>query len=160
MRLMLALLGAVCCIVLGRIASNAIRAREKCLDGWRQALIRMESAVNQGGLPLTELMQAGNVPCLLQAAQALEENPALSPDELLEILPMDGCLTLPEWEMATAMIKGLFSPDRQRQLQSIRHAKEQLDHAFLLYREAAERNIRLYQGLGWLSGAAAFILLC
>lgn len=155
-----ALIGALCCIMLGRKAAVTIREREKCLDQWHQAMIRMESTIEGGGLPLPGLLEAGGIPWLAQAAKLLRENPALSPAEMLAAFPPEAHFTLPEREVIDDLIIGLFSPDRQRQLQAVRHGEEQWRYFLQRYRMKAEKNIRLYQSLGWLSGAAAFILLC
>ena len=46
------------------------------------------------------------------------------------------------------------------QIQSLSGARDQLAHFHQISREAAEKNSRLYNSLGFLAGAALFILLC
>jgi len=160
MRLMLAVIGAICCIALGMLSGKRIKDRENCLSEWERALMHMEGALQAGGMAVPELMEAGGSAILMLTAEKLRENPALTPEQLFSLLPAQAPLTAPEREVISALFSGIFAPDRERQLRAVSYARQQMARHASLYREAAEKNIRLYQSLGWLSGAAAFILMC
>ena len=160
MRMIPAFVGAICCIALGMIAGKRIRDRENCLSEWEKALMHMEGALQTGGMAVPELMAAGNMPFLVRAAEQLKKNPSMTAGQLFALLPADVPLTHPERDVISALFAGIFAPDRERQLQSVLYARQQMARYAGIYREGAEKNIRLYQSLGWLSGAAAFILMC
>ena len=151
--------GAFCCIALGLYAARRLREREKSLGLWEEAMIFLSQAVSRGGLPLADLMEEGKTDSLKRAAALIRQNPALSAEELIQSLSPDPFLTDPEWQAVCALIRGLFSPHREGQLAAIRHAGDQFARYAALFREAAEKNIRLYRNLGWLAGAAVLILI-
>jgi len=104
-------------------------------------------------------MEQGERDSLKKAALLLQEHPGLSGKEVSARLIREKSLTESEWQVICQLIQGLFAPDREGQSAAIRCARDQLTRFSALAREAAEKNIRLYQSLGWLSGAAVFILL-
>ena len=153
-------IAALLCIALGWYGAKRLKEREGYLQHWERALHALQNGVNRGGLSLPLLMEQGGTDSLKEAARLLREAPALSGRELTQRLPRDPLLTDPEWQAVCQLIQGLFAPDREGQSAAIRCAGDQFARFSALAREAAEKNIRLYQSLGWLSGAAAFILLC
>lgn len=163
MRLLLALLSAGVCAALGITAANRLRERERLLQSWKRALetMALSAAHRPAGIP--ELLRRGageQLPLLFRAAALLEREPALSPDAFWARLPPDPLLTRQETEALQEGFRGLFSPDAQLQLQALSCAREQLTRFHALSRETAEKNSRLYTSLGFLSGAALFILIC
>lgn len=157
---LMALTGAICCVALGWLAARGLRNREKSVQGWERAFLQMEGALKTGGVPLPGLLKAGNLPCLDEGADLLARQPALSPQAWFSLLPRDPSLTDGEWAVVEDALLGLFSPSPLIQLQQLSYARQQWARFSALCRESAEKNIRLYQALGWLSGAAVFILMC
>ena len=90
----------------------------------------------------------------------LEATPAASPDTLTGVLPWDELLSPAERETLSTCIRGLFSPTLTQQAQALAAARDQWAAYLRRCREKRERDGRLYVSLGWLGGAAAFILLC
>lgn len=163
MHLILALLAAAACIALGALAAGRLSAREKLLNAWEGALRRLEVLVAQGGEGLPQVLKkaAGEeTPLLRQAAGLLEAEPALAPEALLARLPWDALLTPAERETLQDALTGLFAPRAEMQLQALGYAREQWALFRRIGREARESSARLYASLGWLAGAAVFILLC
>lgn len=163
MQLILAFLGAAACIALGMLAADRLSQRERLLNAWEGALQRMEAAISLGGLNLPGVLRKGageNVPLLSRAAALLEEQPALSHQALLSRLDWTGLLTPAERETLQECLTGLFAPAPQMQLQALQYAREQWALFRRIGREAQENNARLYASLGWLAGAAVFILMC
>jgi len=163
MRLMIAFLAAAACIALGMGAANRLTARERLLRAWEGALQRLELALGQGGDTLPRLLRSAageDVPLLKELAKRLEGEPALSPQALLPRLNEGGLLTPAEQEVLEQAIGGLFSPTVSGQLQAIEYAREQWALFRRISREAWESHGRLYASLGWLAGAALFILMC
>ena len=163
MRWLASLLAAAACVALGTLAANRLTAREKALNAWEGALLRLEAVLAQGGGEVPALLRraAGeSVPLLLEAAQAMENTPALSPESMLDSLSWGTLLTPAEQDALRECLLGLFSPSPEMQRRAVAYAREQWALFRRLGREAAEKNTRLYQGLGWLAGAAVFILMC
>lgn len=163
MHLILALLAAAACIALGLLAAGRLSARERALNAWEGALRRMEGAVAQGGQGVAQVLRRGagdNVPMLQEAAGLLEKEPALAPEALISRLAWDPLLTPAERDVLREGLAGLFSPSPELQLRALGYAREQWALFLRLGREALEKNARLYASLGWLAGAAVFILMC
>ena len=75
MRWLASLLAAAACVALGTLAANRLTAREKALNAWEGALLRLEAVLAQGGGEVPALLRraAGeSVPLLLEAGR-LEE---------------------------------------------------------------------------------------
>ncbi len=160
----LAVLGAVACVALGINAAGRLNRREAALRAWENALLRMDAAVNHSAAPLEEVLRRGaaddNLPVLTGLMQRLNTMPASSTDELLDGLPWEDTLLPPELGTLKDCLSSLFSPSLQTQSQALAYAQSECR----MYRqsccEAREKNARLYISLGWLGGAAVFILLC
>lgn len=163
MQVILAFLGAAACIALGMLAADRLSQRDHMLHAWECALQRMEAAVSVGGLNLPGVLLKGageNVPMLAQAAMYLKNEPSLSHQALIARLDWAGLFTPAEREILQECLTGLFAPTQQMQLQALQYAKEQWALFRRIGREARENNARLYASLGWLAGAAVFILMC
>ena len=158
-----ALLGAGACVALGMSAANRLNLREAGLQTWENALLRMDAAVNNSAAPLVEVLRRGaadNLPVLLELISRLETRPASSASELLDRLPWEDTLLPAEKETINDCLTALFSPSLQTQSQALAYAKSQWRMYRQSCREARDKNVRLYTSLGWLGGAAVFILLC
>ena len=59
MQAIIALLAAAACVALGALAANRLSLREKMLDAWDGALLRMEGAAARGGRPHSAAMAGG-----------------------------------------------------------------------------------------------------
>ena len=156
-------LAAAACVMLGGWAARRLSRREDMLSAWEGALIRMEGAVTHSGAGLRDVLKAGaadGVPLLSELARRMEEQPAAAPAALLDGLSWDPLLLPPEKEALAHCLEGLFSPTLNQQAQAIAYALDQWRVFRRLGQEKREKNGRLYFSLGWLSGAALFILLC
>ena len=159
----LALLGAGACVALGMSAANRLNRREAVLQTWESALLRMDAAVNNSAAPLEDVLRRGaadNLPVLLELISRLETRPASSVSELLDGLPWEDTLLPAEKETIKDCLIALFSPSLQTQSQVLAYAQSQWRMYRQSCREARDKNVRLYTSLGWLGGAAVFILLC
>ena len=160
----LALLGAGACVALGMSAANRLNRREAVLQTWESALLRMDAAVNNSAAPLNEVLRRGaaddNLLVLTELLSRLETLPASSASELLDRLPWEDTLLPAEKETINDCLTALFSPSLQTQSQALAYAKSQWRMYRQSCREARDKNVRLYTSLGWLGGAAVFILLC
>ena len=160
----LALLGAGACVALGMSAANRLNRREAVLQAWESALLRMDAAVNHSAAPLNEVLRRGagddNLPVLTALMQRLKSMPASSVSELLDGLPWEDTLLPAEKETIKDCLIALFSPSLQTQSQVLAYAQSQWRMYRQSCREARDKNVRLYTSLGWLGGAAVFILLC
>ena len=124
----------------------------------------MDAAVNHSAAPLEDVLGRGagddNLPVLTALMQRMKSMPASSTSELLDGLPWEDTLLPPERGALNDCLTALFSPSLQTQSQALAYAQSQ----WRMYRqsccEAREKNARLYISLGWLGGAAVFILLC
>ncbi|MBE5787369.1 MAG: hypothetical protein E7324_07495 [Clostridiales bacterium] len=160
MKALIALAAAAACVALGGISARRLALREEETRRWDRALMTLEGELEGGGLPLPQLMEKAGVDTLKTGAQLLRDHPGLSPEEMGARLSPPPLLTPPEWQIILTALRGLFAPTVPQQLMGLRHARGEWARALETCRTAAEKNIRLYQSLGWLSGAAVFILLC
>ena len=160
---LLALTAAGACAVWGMNASRALAQREALLTAWDGALSRMEGAVAHSGAGLMAVLKQGAAEentVLRELIRRLSQSPAASPEELTAALPWDEPLSPVERETLSACLRGLFSPTLVQQAQAIAAARNQWAEYLRRCREKREKDGRLYVSLGWLGGAAAFILLC
>lgn len=158
----LALAAAFSCAALGTLASRRIGARWRLARAWMGALERMEAAARQGN-PLGEVLRRGagkEVPLLRQAAEALEAGPARAPAEWLAGLGWDALLLPEEKDALTECLSGLLTPEREGQLRALGRCESQWAETVRRCRAEWDQNGGLYRRLGWLSGAALFILMC
>lgn len=156
----IALLGAGCCILLGGRQARQAGERAALLEQWNGALMRMACALEAGGHTLHQLLEAGDMPFLQAGAQLLQDQPTLSPAQWLDRLPWDPHLTPAERAVLQDGLQGLFHPLPARQQQEMEYARKLFAPLVKRAREGAEKNMGLYRALGWLSGAAVFILIC
>ena len=160
---LLALAAAGACAALGMGASRKLAQREALLTAWDGALLRMEGAVTHSGAGLMAVLKRGageDNPVLEELIRRLSQSPAASPEELTAALPWDELLSPDERETLTACLRGLFCPTLTQQAQALAAARDQWAVLLRRCREKREQDGKLYVSLGWLGGAAAFILLC
>ncbi len=150
------------CAALGMSASRRLARREALLAFWDGALLRMEGAVTHSGAGLADVLRQGageKCPALEELIRRLLASPAASPDAMTDALPWDELLSPAERDTLSACLRGLFSPTLNQQAQAIEAARDEWAVHLRRSREKRERDGRLYVSLGWLAGAAAFILL-
>ena len=160
---LLALAAASGCAALGMSASRRLARRCTLLTAWDGALLRMEGAVTHSGAGLTAVLKQGarEGNAVLEALiRRMEVSPAAAPEALTDGLPWDELLSPDERETLAACLRGLFSPTLTQQAQALASARDQWAVHLRRCREKREQDGKLYVSLGWLSGAAAFILLC
>ena len=158
-----ALLAAGACAALGMAAARRLAMRERALNAWEGALMRMEGAVSHSGDGLRDVLKKGageDNAVLRQLIDRMEAAPAAPSEALIRELNWESVLSDAEKETLAACLLSLFSPSLAQQAQAIAYAREQWAVFRLKGREARERDGKLYISLGWLAGAAVFILLC
>ena len=87
-------------------------------------------------------------------------NTAAPPEALLKGLPWHPLLLPEEKDILLNALAGLFSSSLEGQAQALAYARAQWAVCRQAGRADREKNAGLYTALGWLGGAAAFILLC
>ncbi len=160
---LLALAAAGGCAALGMGASRRLAKRCSLLAAWDGALLRMEGTVTHSGAGLIDVLKqgAGEESAVLQELiRRMEASPAAFPEALTDGLPWDDLLSADERETLAACLRGLFSPTLTQQAQALAAARDQWAVHLRRCREKREQDGKLYVSLGWLGGAAAFILLC
>ncbi len=160
---LLALVAAGACAALGMGASRRLSKRCALLAAWDGALLRMEGAVTHSGAGLMAVLKQGleeENAVLQELIRRLQASPAASPEALTDGLPWDEQLSPDERQTLSACLRGLFSPTLTQQGQALAAAREQWAVYLRRCREKREQDGKLYVSLGWLGGAAAFILLC
>ena len=158
-----ACIGAAACILAGGGAARRLAEREKTLSAWEEKLIRMEGEARRGGAALPALLRegsAGEKDALRALADRLEAEPAADGEAAIRALPWPAAFSPEEKAALTECLRGLFSPEQESQLRALQRAGEQWRRFTLAARENREKNAALYRKLGWLAGAAVFILLC
>ena len=128
-----------------------------------EILERLEVQLNRGGDDLPRLLNdcaRGTGTCLERAAARLEKEDALPGEQWLSQLEWEPLLTPSEKDTLKKCLEGLFAPYLEQQLQAVLYARELWARFRRISREAHENNTRLYVSLGWLAGAAVFILIC
>ena len=160
---LLALAAASGCAAFGMSASRRLSKRCALLTLWDGALLRMEGAVTHSGAGLMAVLRQGageEIPVLNELIRRMDQSPAVSPEALTDGLPWDELLSPDERQTLTACLRGLFCPTLTQQAQALSAARDQWAVFLRLCREKREKDGKLYVSLGWLGGAAAFILLC
>ena len=173
-----ACIAAAACVLAGCGAARRLAEREKTLSAWEEKLIRMESEARRGGAALPALLRegsAGEADALRALADRLEADPAADAEEAIRALPWPAAFSPEEKAALTECLPGLFAPEKESQLRALQRAGEQWRRFALAARESREKNAALYRKLGysridnyppydrklgWLAGAAVFILLC
>ncbi len=158
-----ALPAAAACVLLGSRAAEKLKERENLLAAWDASLQRMEGAVAFGGAALPQVLGAGDDPRLPELKQLLERmarSPAAPVEKLLDGLSWNPLLTDTEKDALRGCFTALFSPSLSQQGQALAQAKENWRGFLSSCKQIRQKNARLYLSLGWLGGAALFILLC
>lgn len=155
-----AALAAAACVALGMGASRRLSLREKILSQWDAALLRMKGALDRGESLNHVLREGKGEPTVDALSQRMAESPALPPEQLLRDLPWNDALSSPEREALGECLLALFSPSLSQQAEALAYARAQWSPFPLKARAAREKDGKLYVSLGWLAGAALFILLC
>lgn len=161
MQLILSLTAAGACVLLGLCRASRLMSREKALEGWADAMARMESAVTHFSPPISDILREGAAcaPALAAVGKLMEAAPARPLDELWRELPCDDAIRDAEWAMLGDCLRGLQETTVARQREAIRRTREKWSPLLLSARKARERGVRAYCSLGWLGGAAVFILM-
>lgn len=157
-----ALLGAAACVGLGFAANDRAHRRADHLKAWDGALLRMENAVVHTAAPLTEALAKGaqeGEPVLKALLERLKTAPAAAPRAFLKDLPWNPLLAREEQKVLQDCLLSLFSASLQEQAQALSYARAQWARLLAQAAEKRERTGKLYLSLGWLGGAAVFILL-
>ena len=160
---LLALAAAGGCAAVGMGASRRLAKRCALLTAWDGALLRMEGAVTHSGAGLIDVLKQGageGNAALDELILRMRKSPAASPEALTDSLPWDELLSPDERETLSACLRGLFTPTLTQQAQALAAARDQWAVHLRRCREKREQDGKLYVSLGWLGGAAAFILLC
>ncbi len=162
MHLFFALISAAACGCLGVLFSRRAAERYRLARAWEAALERMESAVLAGESLQRILLtgSGGQIPLLGSAAETLRRQPALTVEAWLAALPREPLLQQEEYDLLAACLRGLFSPHMESQMRALRFCRERWQAVVRRCGEESEKNGRLYGRLGWLGGAALFILMC
>ena len=90
----------------------------------------------------------------------MAETPAAPVETLLHDLPWNPLLTDTEKNTLLGCFTALFSPSLSQQGQALAKARESWQEYVSSCKQIRQKNARLYLNLGWLGGAALFILLC
>lgn len=154
---------AAACILLGSRAAGKLKDRENLLTAWEASLQRMEGAVAFNGAALPKVLEAGKDPPLPELDELLRrmaETPAAPVETLLHDLPWNPLLTDTEKNTLLGCFTALFSPSLSQQGQALAKARESWQEYVSSCKQIRQKNARLYLNLGWLGGAALFILLC
>ena len=161
MRLILSLTAAGACVLMGLSRAARLQAREKALEEWAEAMARMESAVTHFSPPIADILREGAVcaPALGALDRLLAASPARPLDELWQETPRDETIKETEWAALGECLRGLQETTAARQREAIRRAREKWTPLVVSARKARERGVRMYCSLGWLGGAAVFILM-
>ena len=154
---------AAACIILGGRAAGKLKERESLLAAWDASLQRMEGALTFGGAALPKVLEAGKAPALPELDELLRrmaDTPAAPVEKLLDDLPWNPLLTDAEKNTLLCCFSTLFSPSLSQQSQALAHARESWQEYVSSCKQVRQKNARLYLSLGWLGGAALFILFC
>ena len=160
---LLALAAAGACAALGMSASRRLSKRCALLTLWDGVLLRMEGAVTHSGAGLMAVLRQGagdEIPALNELIRRMDQSPAASPEVLTGGLPWNELLSPDERQTLADCLRSLFSPTLTQQAQAIAAARDQWAVYLCRCKEKREKDGKLYVSLGWLAGAAAFILLC
>lgn len=157
---LMGLVGAGCCMALGLQQAGRAEKRGDDMESWERAMLKMAGAIEAGGRGLPEILEASEIPQLQAGAQLLRQQPALSPEQWAEHLPRDEWLKPAEWALLRQGLMGLFAPLPAQQLREMAYARKRFTPLSAQAREEAGRRGKLYRALGWLGGAAVFILIC
>ncbi len=160
MQMILALTASVACAALGTLYSRRLRDRDTLVRRWGEALESMESAVLRGCDLVQVLLSFRESVFLKQAAARLDACPTESPAEWAAALPWEEGLLPRERETLAQCLRGLTAPNQDMQLLSLRSARRQWQDVMKESRRAKDAWGTLAVKLGWLSGAALFILMC
>lgn len=158
-----ACLAAAACVAAGYRAARRLDEKAKEIEAWEEKLIRLENELRMGGAALPAMLRrgsAGEQDILSALADQMEKNPAADAEGLLLSLPWPVSLSPEERKALAECLRGLFSPEKEGQIRAVRRARGQWARFAQKCRESREKNAALYRKLGWLAGAAAFILLC
>lgn len=162
-RVIFALGAAAACAALGTLASGCLSRRLDALSQWDKALARMDGAVRHRQASALEAVSQGaqeetvTLPALLEKAR---NTPGQTPAVLLRELPWHPLLPKDAKAALTDWLLSLFLPTAAQQTQGMALAQLPFSRCLNDARAAKERCGRLYVSLGWLAGAALFILLC
>lgn len=162
-RIVFALGAALSCAALGTLSSRRLSRRVDALSQWDKALLAMEGSVKYRQVSAREAVEQGareegvTLPAL---AERMRTRPGQTPGALLDglpwhpLLPPEAKAALSDWLFA------LFLPTLPQQEQGMALARALFDRSVQDSQAAQKSYGKLSVSLGWLAGAALFILLC
>lgn len=156
-----ALAPAAACVLAGQGGAMRLQKRVKLLECWDAALARLESAAVDAGLGSADALGRcvqKDTPQLSQLLALMEAQPASSPESWLSSLSWEEPLSSREKEILAGFFLSFLSPFPEAQSRGMGYARQRWREALGDAQKAREANARLYRSLGWLSGAALFIL--
>lgn len=161
MRPLFAFLSLIACGALGMLSSRSVSRRMEAAAQWNAALGRMEAAAARGNSLMDILLAGadGEENGLAKSAAYLREHPAASREEWLSVFPWDSLLRPKETAILRTGLSALFSPSRDEQAQGLLEARNQWRKVLADCEKDGQSRCRLYRQLGWLGGAALFILM-
>ena len=162
LRIVFALGAAAACAALGGRAAGRLARRAQALSQWDKALRLIAGAVQYRRATALEAVRQGTgaekttLPAL---AERMRADPGKTPEALVQNLPWHAQADQETRQAVSAFLLALFLPTLPQQEQAMRLAKVPFDRLLKDARNAKEKYGRLAVSLGWLAGAAVFILL-
>lgn len=154
---------AAACVSIGFHFSRRLSRLVDALSQWDKALLALSGAIRYRRASALDALEAGareekeTLPALLKR---MKERPGETPAALIRELPWHPLLPPEAVSALSDCLLSLFLPTLPQQEQGLALSRIPFDDCLSKAREAREKNARLYGSLGWLSGAALFILLC
>ena len=161
MRAVFAFLCLIACGAIGTLSGSRVSRRLSAAARWDGILYRMEASAARGH-PIAEILLSAaekEDQALLQSARLLQKTPAISQEAWLAAFMWDDLLTPKERSILRGGLAALFSPSREEQTKGLREARRQWNTVLSACEKDGQRLGRLYRQLGWLGGAALFILM-
>ncbi|MBR6186522.1 MAG: hypothetical protein IKQ41_09710 [Clostridia bacterium] len=163
LHLFFALGAAASCAALGAHFSRRLSRRLEALSQWDKALSALEGAVRYQEMSALQAIDRGareeglTLPALSERMRA---RPCQSSAALLDGLPWHPLLPKEAQAALADCLLSLFEPTLPQQARGIALAKPPFTRCLRSAQAARDAYGRLYISLGWMAGAALFILLC
>lgn len=161
-RAFFALTAAALCAGKGLKERNRLCRREETLSWWLSALRRLHEAFSLRGASIPQALlfsSGGEDNPLSQLAKALSEAPSSDVQGMIGGLSFDPLLSMEEVSALKGCLLSLFSPELSCQASAASRAAGQFEEYLNLAAEKRGRLGKTYTSLGFLAGAALFILL-
>lgn len=155
---------------LGMIYASRFDSRVRQLEAFRTALSQLEFDIRFLSLPLTEALekvaasQTGSIGKIFrETARDMTQNKSVRISCVWEAAVQKYrcqlCLTEQDWQAVNSFSHSLGSGDTESEIGNIRAAQMRISVAEEEARAQSRKNVKLYKGLGLLSGIFAVILL-